>query len=214
MGTTWTILVATLGQRVDRFQRLAERLAPQLDAAGGEVTACALFNYGERPLGEVRHALLRDASSTYVSFVDDDDELPDYYVSEVLPRLDGVVDYVGWQLQCYSDGVALKPTYHSLQYTHWWEDRRGYYRDVSHLNPIRTELARRGDFRSTPPEDVAWVDQVRGHVRTETYIDKIMYHYHASSSDTTWRGHGVVNTPVARYDLNHPYFSYHPESSE
>ncbi len=211
----WTILVATLGQRVDRFRRLLDQLLPQLDAAGGEVTLCALYNHGERPLGEVRHALLRDATSTYVSFVDDDDEVPDYFIAEVLPHLDGVVDYVGWQLQCYVDGQPLKPTYHSLRYARWYDDARGYYRDVSHLNPIRTELAQRGDFRrGDPPEDVAWVDQVRGHPRTEAYVDKVMYHYRSSSGDSTWRGHGVVRPATTRYDLNHSYFSYHPESSE
>lgn len=213
--TTWTILVATLGQRADRLQRLLDGLLPQVDAAGGQVTVTALVNHGERPLGEVRHALLRDATSTYVSFVDDDDEVPDYFVAEVLARLDGQVDYVGWQLQCYVDGTALKPTYHSLRYDHWWDDAVGYYRDVSHLNPIRTELARVGDFRrGDPPEDVAWVDQLRGHVRTEHYIDRIMYHYRSSSGDSTWRGQGITQVHTARYASDSPHFSYHPESSE
>jgi hypothetical protein len=211
----WTILVATLGQRRARLRRLLDTLLPQLDAAAGEVTVCALYNHGERPLGHVRHALLRDASSTYVSFVDDDDEVPEYFVDEALQRMDGVVDYVGWRMQCYVDGRAVKPTYHSLRYTHWWDDLEGYYRDVSHLNPVRTELARCGDFRrGTPPEDVAWVDQVRGHLKTEAYVDKVMYHYHSSSVDSTWRGHGVVRPATTRYDLSHPYFSYHSESSE
>lgn len=213
--TTWTILVATLGQRGDRFQRLLDQLLPQLDAAGGKVTLCALYNHGERPLGYVRHALLRDVTSTYVSFVDDDDEVPDYFVTEALARMDGVVDYVGWRMQCYVDGVTLKPTYHSLRYTSWWDDLEGYYRDVSHLNPVRTTLAQLGDFRrGVPPEDVAWADQVRPHVRTESYVDKVMYHYRSSSSDSTWRGSGIQRATTARYDVDHPYFSYHPESSE
>lgn len=211
----WTILVATLGQRADRFKRLVDSLLPQLDAAGGEVTLCAFYNHGERPLGEVRHALLRDATSTYVSFVDDDDEVPEYFVAEALARMDGVVDYVGWRMQCYVDGTPLKPTYHSLRYPRWFDDLEGYYRDVSHLNPVRAELARRGDFRrGTPPEDVSWADQVRGHLRTESYVDKVMYRYWSSSGDSTWRGHGVRRVAAARYDVDHPYFSYHPESSE
>lgn len=212
---TWTILVATLGQRAARFERLLSQLLPQLDAHVGRVTVCAFYNHGERPLGSVRQDLIHYATSTYVSFVDDDDELPDYHVAEVVSRLDGVVDYVGWQMQCYVDGRPLKPTYHSLRYARWHEDARGYYRDVSHLNPIRRELALHADFRrGTPPEDVSWVQQVRPHVRTESYVDRIMYHYRSSSSDSTWRGDGVERVWHLRPNVDHPYFSYHPGSSE
>jgi hypothetical protein len=211
---TWTILVATLGQRVTRFERLLSQLLPQTESHDGRVTVCALYNHGERPLGDVRQSLVEHATSDYVSFVDDDDELPDYFVDEVVARL-GDVDYVGWQMQCYADGTTLKPTYHSLRYSHWWDDAAGYYRDVSHLNPIRIELARRGDFRrGAPPEDVSWVDQVRPHVRTEAYVDRIMYHYHASSGDTTWRGDGIERVWHLRPLIDHPNFTYHPESSE
>lgn len=214
---TWTILVATLSQRADRLRRLLDQLGPQLNAADGRVVLSALYNHGERPLGHVRYDLLAHATTPYVSFVDDDDELPSYHVAEVLRRLDEGVDYVGWQMQTYVDDVPLKPTYHSLRYDHWWEDQHGYYRDVSHLNPIRTELARRGDFRrGDPPEDTSWADQIRTYVggATEAYVDKIMYHYRSKSSDTTWRGVGVARAPYDRPMLNHPHVSYHPASSE
>jgi hypothetical protein len=211
---TWTILVATLGQRADRLARLLAQLLPQLDAHGGAVTVCALYNHGERPLSVVRQDLVDHATSDYVSFVDDDDELPDYFVDEVVRRLDGV-DYVGWQMQCYVDGSPLKPTYHSIRYGRWYDDADGYYRDVSHLNPIRIELARRGDFRrGEPPEDVSWTDQVRSHVRTEAYVDKVMYHYRSSPADSTWRGHGVRRLTTSRPRVDHPYFHWHPGSSE
>lgn len=213
--TTWTVLIATLGQRAARFERLLTQLLPQLEPHDGAVTVCALYNHGERDLGTVRQELVEHATSTYVSFVDDDDELPDYHVAEVMTRLDGVVDYVGWQLQCYVNGTTLNPTYHSLRYRRWYHDRRGYYRDVSHLNPIRRELALRADFRrGQPPEDVSWVDQVRPHVRTESYVDKVMYRYHSSSSDSTWGGVGVERVWHRRPIVSHPYFSYHPGSSE
>lgn len=211
----WTILIATLGQRASRFRRVLDNLLPQLDIHNGQVTVSALYNNGERPLGHVRHALLNGATSTYVSFVDDDDELPDYFVAEVMSRLDGVVDYVGWQMQCYVDGLRMKPTYHSLRYNQWADDRRAYYRDISHLNPMKTELAKLGDFRrGRPPEDINWVTQVRPHVFTESYIDKIMYHYHSSSSDTTWSPGRIRKGRYSRCRVDHPYFSYHPESTK
>lgn len=213
---TWTVLVATLGQRAARFERLLAQLLPQTEPHDGKVTVLALYNHGERSLGEVRQALVEHAASTYVSFVDDDDELPDYHVDEVTRcLLDGDVDYVGWQMQTYVDGVPLKPTYHSLRYARWYDDARGYYRDVSHLNPVRRELALRADFRrGEPPEDVSWADQVRPHVHREAYVDRIMYHYRSSPADSTWRGGGIERTWHLRPIVNHPHFSYHPWSSE
>lgn len=210
---TWTILVATLAQRAARFERLLQQVLPQTEPHDGAVTVMAYYNHGGGGLGAIRQSLVDHATSTYVSFVDDDDELPDYHVDEVMSRLDGVVDYVGWQMQCYVNDQPLKPTYHSLRYPRWYDDRRGYYRDVSHLNPIKLELARRADFRrGGPPEDVSWVDQVRPHVKTEAYVDKVMYHYRSSPGDSTWRGDGIQEVWHLRPRVDHPNFRYHPGS--
>lgn len=214
MTPTWDILIATLGQRGDRLTRLLDSLLPQVTAAAGAVRVTALWNNGERPLGHVRQDLLESATGTYVSFVDDDDEVPDYFVPEVLSHLDGV-DYVGWRMQCIMDGVPLKPTFHSLRYARWYDDHAAYYRDLSHLNPVRREHALRIDYRTVgAPEDVAWVDQLRALdvVKTEHYLDRVMYVYHANSTDSTWRG---VQS-AGRYDrpqVDSPYFTYHPGSS-
>lgn len=210
----WEILIATLGQRGDRFMRLLSNLLPQVEAAAGAVHVTALWNNGERPLSHVRQSLVDHAVGEYVSFVDDDDELPDYYVSRVLPLLDGV-DYVGWRMQCIMDGIPLKPTFHSLEHKTWYEDGAAYYRDVSHLNPVRLELARLADYtRGDPPEDVSWADQMRGTLTTEHFIDDVMYIYHSSTSDSTWR-HGSVQPGEHHWHhpIESPYFSYHFGSS-
>lgn len=219
MNTTWDILIPTLGQRVDRFTNLATKILNQTWPYGGGVRVIALYNNGERSLGEIRQALVRSSNASYVSFVDDDDDVPPYFVDEVMKAiyhpnwLDAPVDYVGWQMQCYVDGAALKPTYHSLRYAGWSDDSVGYYRDVSHLNPTLREHALRADFRrGEPPEDVSWADQVRGSLITESYVDKVMYYYHSSTADSTWRGN-VTPGSYERFDLRHPYFSYHPLSS-
>lgn len=211
---TWNILIATIGQRENRFKRLLNLLIPQISPHNGRVRITALWNNGERPLAEVRQDLLESASLEYVSFIDDDDIIPEYYVDEVSSKLDGV-HYIGWRMQCIMNGRNLKPTFHSLRYDHWWDDKYGYYRDVSHLNPIRTDLAKLADFRKTqPPEDVSWADQLRGKLKTEHYIDKIMYYYHSSTVDSTWRHGRVKPGNYHRPIIGCPYFSYHPNSSE
>lgn len=214
MNVTWTVLIATVGQRRDRLRRLLDGLLPQTEPYAGSVTVLAFHNNGERPLGHVRQDLLEYATSDYVSFVDDDDELPTYHVERVMDCVDGVIDYVGWRMQTYVNGRRLDPTFHSLRYSSWYHDHRGYYRDVSHLNPIRTAVARQADFRrGEPPEDVSYADQLRGLVRTECYVDDVMYVYRSSSADSVWRASAAQLTGATRLDLNHPNFSYHPGSS-
>lgn len=219
----WSILVATLGQRRSRFKRLVDILAPQLESANGAVELVAYWNVGEVPLAEIRQTLVDEARGTYISFIDDDDTVPYYFVDEVLRAIesyshsiDGYPDYVGWQMQTYVDGEPLKPTYHSLHYDHWWDDESGYYRDISHLNPIlkRCVLTAGADFRRTqPPEDVAWTDQLRGHLTAEAYVDRVMYHYHASRTDSTWQpgagrpAAGVVMMPPI--ELPSEFMRYH-----
>lgn len=218
MKPEWTILIATLGQRRDRFERLLTHLLPQVENASGRVNVLAYWNNGERPLAEVRQALVDEADGTFTSFIDDDDMVAPNYVERILELMGDGVDYVGFRLQCYVDGNPLKPTYHSLRFNHWHDDARGYYRDVSHLNPVRRELALKADFRRTqPPEDVAWADQLRGLLKIEGYVEDVMYHYYSSSVDSTWRPGAVPRPRVGQYqrlEVTSPYFRYHPESAE
>lgn len=213
----WSILVATLARREARLRELLSDLEPQVRHARGLVEIVALRNRGERPLGHVRQALVDDARGGYLSFVDDDDRVPDYFVERVVWHLVDHVDYVGWRMQAYVGGRPLKPTFHSLRYHGWSEDAAGYYRDVSHLNPVRTELARRCDFRrAEPPEDVGWADQLRPHLAgaREAYVDEVMYRYYATG-DSAWRPGSepadAASGPPPDLDVSH--FRWHPEST-
>lgn len=124
-----------------------------------------------------------EATADYINFVDDDDLVAPDYVSSIYPLL-GEVDYVGFQLQLYNGGpeqnLKQKPTYHSLRYKLWHDDDNGYYRDISHLNPIKRELAVQAVMEGGGGEDARWADSMRtlGIVKTEHYVDRVMYHYY------------------------------------
>lgn len=198
----WTILIATLGRRKDRLARLLGGLLPQVEAAGGAVTVEALWNHGERPVGRVRQDLLEGARSEYVCFVDDDDEVPDYYVARVLPLLDGV-DFIGWRMQVWINGT-LQPgsTVHSLAYASDRQSDGVLYRNVSHLNPVRRDLTAGTSFCRGWPEDADWCGQMRAKLRTETYIgtehyiDDVMYLYRHDSRDTVQYGRQMVKIRI------------------
>lgn len=225
----WMILIATIGRRRAKLEALLVNLLPQIEPYGGLVAVRALWNNGERPLADVRQRLVQQAiteQALYLSFVDDDDRPADFYVDEVVKATGWVPvgvswrgdrpDYIGWRMQHYADGIPSKPTYHSLRYDRWSEDDAGYYRDISHLNPIRTRIAAVADFRLTnPPEDVAWSDQIRawrgerGQPMREAYVpdDLIMYHYYATG-DSTWHPGSVRDEGHERLVVDHPNFAY------
>jgi hypothetical protein len=216
MTPQWTILVATLGRRETKLRRLLDILGPQLDAAGGQVTVEALWNNGERPIGQLRQDLLDRARAEYVCFFDDDDLPAPDYVARVLPLLDGV-DYVGWRARLHRSGaVDPRPVWHTLQHHGWWEDNRGYYRDITHFNPIRRQLALKGSFAGAMEacgEDWAWANQLRGKVTSEHFIDEVMYYQFWDPADTTdGNAHpdqGVYARPVISYS----WFTWHPASA-
>lgn len=214
MTPLWTILIPTIGRRGDMFTRLMEGLLPQTEPYFGRVSVLALWNNGELPLPQIRDKMMDTALSEYTSFVDDDDELPPYYVEQVVPLLDGV-DYVGWRMQMWDRGRKLPPTYHSLNYGGWGGiPDTCFYRDVSHLNPVRRQLALAHARFSTPGkwtyEDTNWADMLRGHLRTEHCVPEeyCMYMYHRTG-DASWMGFtppapGLFTRPA----IEHPNFTW------
>jgi hypothetical protein len=211
---TWTILIATLAERRDLLRRLLDTLLPQTEPYDGAVQVVAWWNNGTPSLYEIRQAMLQSVSTDYVCWVDDDDLVPDYYVDEIMQALAQGPDYVGFQVECFSNDRFLATAYHSLRHGGWRGAPPVLFRDLSHVNPIRTTLAKAGDFTRAAagePEDRVWVNQVRGLPRTEVVIDKIMYHYLATDRSaavtSTWQ---PPPDPPARLDVDHPNFVWHP----
>lgn len=130
-------------------------------------------------LGVNREILRRESTAEYIAFMDDDDLPASDYIDTILPLLDGS-DYVGFDLQCYIDGKPIdRVTKHSLAYGGWYETDECYARDISHVNPIRRDLALVEPMEGGHGEDKRWADRMRarGIVKTENYIPRVMYHY-------------------------------------
>lgn len=218
---TWAILVPTLGERRPLFERLMATLLPQLDQYRGAVQVISWFNNGWPALPKIRQRMVETAGTPYVSFVDDDDLVSCNYVASIMAALRSGPDYVGFQVQCYSDGVPTGIAYHSLEFKTWRNLDGRYERDISHLNPIRTDLALKANFalaHAGRPEDRAWADQLRrAHVlRTQVVIPRILYHYLYSTSRTGGVGSRWSQTrritPGARASVSNPYFTWSPHA--
>lgn len=208
----WNILVATVGVRHNQFGKLVGALYPQVKKYNGDVEVIVYRDNFDTSLGQVRQALLEYSDAEYINYVDDDDTIPDYYCDKIYPLLDGV-DYIGFRLQLDINGMLQKPTYHSIKMRQWWEDEKGYYRHTSHLNPMLREVALKGRFDKSIPEDVDWAHQVAPHVRTEHYIPDIMYYYHYSSTQSLWNKKDKPRGRFPKPELP-PHFRYHPWSTD
>lgn len=159
-------------------ERLFARLYPQLKDRTDIELAVRIYDK-KLTMGENRQAMVDEAQGEYVSFIDDDDLVAPDYVEKIYPLLDGV-DYVGFRVQTYIDATPLPPTIHSLEHQSWWQDAKGAYRDISHLNPIRRELALQAKHTGGMEHDQRWAAELRakGIVKTQRYIERAMYFYY------------------------------------
>lgn len=173
----WTIAILTIPGREQQLERIKGMLEYQI--GNKQDIQILVANQDKLGIGDKRQWCLDNAEGQYFNFVDDDDLVAADYINRIYPMLDGEVDYVGFQMQHYQDGKKSKPTYHSLRYDRWEDDEDGYYRNVSHLNPMKTEIARQGRFDRDYAEDYAWAQTVKP--KTEHYINKPMYFYFFST---------------------------------
>lgn len=207
-----SILIATVGEREERFKRLVEVLKPQVESYGDKIEVLVFWNNCEKSIAEIRQSLIEEARGVYVAFVDDDDMVPDYYCDRIMNALQTNPDQVGWVQQLYWDGVKTKPTFHSIKYDGWSEDVNAYYRECSHLNPIKREIALKIPFTGYDgPEDLNWAQRVASFVDTEEYIDDVMYLYYYNSADSIWQTGKVPDRNYTRPNLP-KHFRYHPDS--
>jgi hypothetical protein len=186
---SWQVLITSIPHRHDKLLALLDALDKQAQPGFGVL----LYRDNlQQPVAVKRQVLLEAATANYVSFVDDDDEVPGWFVFTIMSALSLQPDYVGFPVACYVDGGFEKTAEHSLRYTQWqtWPER--YVRDITHLNPLRRELALLGRFDEKDGiaddgrgEDGRWADSVRasGLVREEEWISQVMYRYYFDTGD-------------------------------
>lgn len=193
----WTILIASVYTRHAQLVSLLERLDPQLGYCDDQVRILVDRDDGHTPVGHKRTRLVEAAAgSDYISFIDDDDQVADWYAGAIYAALATGPDYVGFAVEYTVDGVGQKPVYHSLRYPRWSEDSHAFYRGISHLNPIRRDAAVLGlPFEPGFGEDRAWSERVAatGLVTREVYIPACLYAYRFSSAGSLFR-HGPRST--------------------
>lgn len=205
MNCLWSILILTMPARAAMLARLLGVLEPQITEGDGIELLIRPYDpalptapnrtlerdaqgtwqpQATRPVGENRELMRQQARGAYISFIDDDDLVSPKYVERILPLLEpGDVDYIGFNLEQRLDGRITGTHYRSLRFRPPCPvpagGLLGHYSDVSHLNPLRRELALRVPMSGWPADDVRWAEELRklNIVHSEHYVDETLYYY-------------------------------------
>jgi hypothetical protein len=175
----WSILILTMPQRKEFLHRLQQALYPQIEKLP-DVEIIVRTSDPSLTLGENRQAMLNSAAGEYVNFIDDDDMVAKNYVASIYPLLKSGVDYIGFPVKVFRDGTFIQTAYHSLQYKGWTSHGDVAFRDISHLNPMRKELALQVSMSGGYGEDHRWATQLREKqiIKTQKYVPEAMYFYY------------------------------------
>lgn len=173
----FSILIPTLPERQDKLDRLVQSITAQghtdkvqilWDRSGREV-----------PTGTKRNTLLHSCETKYFAFVDDDDLLPDYYVSEMLNAMEkdpDVITFIGYMTTNGKDRRNF-----TIKLGSRYEEKNGhFYRFPNHLCAFKRDLVKHISFPEVwQQEDYMWAKTIeqRHILKTEVHIQRDMYHY-------------------------------------
>jgi glycosyltransferase involved in cell wall biosynthesis len=91
----WSILMPSVPARMKQGLALVAKITAQIPAHSG-IEVLYLCDNKQRTTGAKRNALFAMAQGEYFCFVDDDDDVKDYYIGRILPALDPQ-NKAGWQ---------------------------------------------------------------------------------------------------------------------
>jgi hypothetical protein len=186
MQPVLSILICSLYKRAGMLAVLLGNLYNQIEKLGAEdkVEVLVEADHGETPTGTKRNILMEQASGVYVTAIDDDDSVPDYYIEEILKAAELDCDAMAINGIITTDSVDEKQWFISKdnQYkASFDENGKEYYdRYQNHISPIKRAIATQFKFLDIfQGEDFNWATRIRdsGLIQTEAKIEKPMYHY-------------------------------------
>jgi len=133
-----------------------------------------------KTVGQKRNEVLHTVKGKYVAFIDDDDMISDDYFELIIPELEKDVDAVGWYGMYYVNNFPTMQFSHANKNNGHFKQNGVQYRPVNHLNPVKTHIAKQIGFpEKNFAEDADYCNRLldSGLIKSESNIDKILYHY-------------------------------------
>lgn len=173
------VLICTLPERADKLKRLTNILDPQIERFKDQVYY-SIHDAGKfMPTGRKRNELINQTQSDYFVFIDDDDVVPMFYVSEILQAIEKgphVITFNGWMT---TNGADRRNW--TIKLGSDYVERNGhFYRWPNHIVPMRRDIVRGVRFPEIwYQEDYQWSKKIRDMrlLKTSVHIEKDLYWY-------------------------------------
>lgn len=182
-----SILIPTLLNRKQLLDSLLSTLYTQTLNFDGFVEVLTDNRGKEITTGEKRNDLVKRAKGKYIIFIDDDDEITDYYISEMIKACNSDYDCVAINGTMTTDGKNEIKWRLSKDYDNITIKENGvdvYLRKTNHITAVKREYALLAPFpNKSNAEDKAYSDDVNKFLKTEFVITLPMYHYKFSTQN-------------------------------
>ena len=192
-----SILICTMPERSQMFNTLKSKILNQIEKAKTNEVEVLSNDQLDITTGEKRNLLLGQSKGDFIVFVDDDDDVYEYYVEEILNTINKNpnIDCIGTNGIISFNGQNPKRWFISISYKNWHESGEIYYRTPNHISPIRREIAIEIGFPNQHHgEDFVYSMGVFQHLKKEATIEKPLYHYQTRQ-----------NVPQPHIENNEPY---------
>src|SRR3990172_9946081 len=111
-----SILICSLQKRFELLKQLHFHLFKQIYTLNvlGKVEVICNVDNKQKTTGQKRNELLQAARGKYISFIDDDDWVADYYVEEILKAAQSDCDVMAINGVMTTNGINPKRFFHKL----------------------------------------------------------------------------------------------------
>jgi len=180
------ILICSLPERKPMLDNLVAELSRQFIENGTAQNGCILIDDAPKnvkSIGAKRNGLLKQSTSEYVAYFDDDDFPEPNYISDITAGANACSDCCSMMGIITFDGEKPEVFEHSLKYSEWKTNDTGavkYERNPNHLNLVKRSIAIQMRFpESNHGEDHDYSKQLAasGLIKHEHYIDRPIYNY-------------------------------------
>lgn len=159
--------------------RLNSILDPQISMYPGQVTKYIHDKGRAMATGTKRNEMIRDTSSEYFVFVDDDDIVPGDYIQEIMKAITFNPDVITFNGYMTTNGRNQRRFEIKLG-SEYYERGGVYYRWPNHITVMKRELVQHIKFPDVHKmEDFYWSKMIHDKklLKNEIHLDRDMYVY-------------------------------------
>ena len=192
--------ILTVGGREALLDRLMDKIKSCVNSWQDYIEVIVAHDNREKSVGRKRNEVLQTAKGKYVCFIDDDDMISDAYFDYIMAAIQQKpnADCIGFNGMYYIDETPVMVFKHSSRFEEQRLEENINFggeavpcavqrRKVNHLNPVKLDIAKAvGFIEISNGEDSDYSRRLVGSglLKSEIYIDEILYHYLYSPDHT------------------------------